>query len=122
MGSHVPHRTILVVEDDPPTRQLIAEWLPDDALCLTAGTLAEARLLLAEHRPRIVILDLVLPDGEGTSLLEAIPRDAAIIAMSGSQKILSEPGRVVSYLPKPFEPDSLQMLVRQAFRSVGRRA
>lgn len=111
-----------MVEDDPATRALILEWLPEDARHLVAPTLAAARALLADDPPDLVLLDLHLPDGEGVSLIELIPPRASIIAMSGSNRLPTQRGRVVSYLPKPFEPDALRMLVRQALRALEQRS
>jgi len=109
-------RHVLVVEDDRTIRSLVALWLPDDCEHHDAGSLADARALLAARTFDLVVLDLMLPDGEGDLLLSDIPRGTPIIAMSGSQRMIAEPGRVVSYLPKPFDPQMLTTLARQALR------
>ena len=66
---------LLIVEDDPMSRKALmaltrkmkfdAEAVPD---------LASARRHLAEKTPAILILDLMLPDGDGTELLAEIRR------------------------------------------------
>lgn len=117
-----PPRRILVVEDDPATRALVAEWLPETCERTDAPDLATARAALSARAYDLVILDLHLPDGEGADLLPDIPRRCAIIATSGSKRLLVEPGRVVSYLPKPFEPEMLRMVVRQALRTLDDRS
>ena len=61
---------ILVVEDDPPTREFIAESLTHRGYSVdTAGNGASARARIAQALPELVILDLILPDANGINLL-----------------------------------------------------
>jgi diguanylate cyclase (GGDEF)-like protein/PAS domain S-box-containing protein len=81
---------VLVVDDQPASRGLTAIWLtdalPTPVDVLEAGTLAEMRAIVAEHRPEVVVLDQRLPDGQGLEgareLLAADP-DAAVILLTG---------------------------------------
>ncbi len=64
---------ILVVDDDELIRELLADAVGrhgHTALC--AGTLAEARGILAREEPDLVYLDVRLPDGSGINALEDI--------------------------------------------------
>ena len=64
--------TIAVVEDEPRTRQRIADVVsrqPGWVLLGDAGTLAEARDLLRAATPDVLLLDIGLPDGSGLDLL-----------------------------------------------------
>jgi len=66
----VPKRLILVVEDDTPTREFIAEMLTTQGyLVATAVDGAQARAHVAASLPELVILDLVLPKVSGFELL-----------------------------------------------------
>jgi DNA-binding NarL/FixJ family response regulator len=62
--------TVLLVEDDAPTC-----WRLQDALAKAgyqvkaAATLAEARALLGQGGPRVLLTDLQLPDGHGVDLI-----------------------------------------------------
>ena len=64
--------TVLVVDDDPTVGHMVKLSMQiDGAEVLSATTLAEARLQLAQHLDGIV-LDRVLPDGDGLELLPDI--------------------------------------------------
>jgi DNA-binding response OmpR family regulator len=63
-------RPILVVEDDTPTREFIAEMLSKHGYIVsTAADGAEARAQVAASLPELVILDLMLPQVSGFQLL-----------------------------------------------------
>jgi signal transduction histidine kinase/CheY-like chemotaxis protein len=63
-------RPILVVEDDAPTREFVAELLSKSGYAVaTAADGAEARSRVAASLPELVILDLVLPHSSGFQLL-----------------------------------------------------
>jgi signal transduction histidine kinase/DNA-binding response OmpR family regulator len=63
-------RPILVVEDDTPTREFIAELLSKHGFIVnTAADGVDARAQVRAALPQLVILDLVLPDVSGFQLL-----------------------------------------------------
>lgn len=61
---------ILVVEDDDPTRRRLHDALAGDAEFEVAsvGNLADARAAIALQPPHVLLTDLQLPDGHGSSL------------------------------------------------------
>ncbi|WP_044561165.1 response regulator transcription factor [Azospirillum sp. B4] len=64
--------TVLLVEDDPPVRNLLAQRLAAaESLRLldAVGTLAEARACCQQLRPAVLLTDLKLPDGSGIQLI-----------------------------------------------------
>lgn len=64
--------TVLVVEDDDPTRQLLCDHLEADQFDTTPAPSGEtARILLGAHQFDMVLLDLTLPEG-GLELLKEI--------------------------------------------------
>ena len=80
---------LLVVEDDPDSREALARFL-GTAGCMvrTSATVGEALLLLEEWEPTHVLLDLALPDAGGVVLLRAIrrrnaPVHVALVTASG---------------------------------------
>ncbi len=74
--------SILIVEDDVPTREYIAELLSkQDYAVKTAGDGPEARARIAESMPGLVVLDLILPSVSGFQLLaewRADPKTAGL--------------------------------------------
>lgn len=79
---------VLVIEDQTMVRELLAlackQALPKSGV-RTAGSRADALALCREAPPDLVILDLVLPDGDGLDLLPdlfALAPGAKIIALS----------------------------------------
>jgi DNA-binding response OmpR family regulator len=64
-------RPILVVEDDTPTREFIAELLGKSGYVVqTASSGEEARAKVVDSLPDLVILDLILPGMSGFQLLK----------------------------------------------------
>jgi CheY-like chemotaxis protein/PAS domain-containing protein len=71
-------RKILVVDDDPAVRTICTAVLADLGYgVLQAETCAEARRLVREARPDLVLLDVSLPDGDGFDLLEELKEERA---------------------------------------------
>jgi two-component system OmpR family response regulator len=69
---------VLIVEDDPSTRELLCRALGRAGIaCVAAGGVGEALLRLEEDPlPGAVILDVMLPDANGSVLMSRIRRDA----------------------------------------------
>lgn len=66
-NGHIPH--VLHVEDDNDTRHVLASVLDKNCIINSASTLKETKNLLSKEKFDLVILDLVLPDGNGIDLL-----------------------------------------------------
>lgn len=62
---------VLLVEDDPPIRERLAQALASQGDCVvtTADSLRQARSMLATQRPDLIVSDLRLPDGLAVDLL-----------------------------------------------------
>lgn len=60
---------VLVVEDDSTLRLALCDNLEDEGYDVaSAATLGDARKQLSAQTPDVVVLDLMLPDGDGTGL------------------------------------------------------
>jgi len=83
------HAHVLHVEDDPDIRQIVASLIGDLAETTPAKTLSEAKSLLERHAFDLVILDLMLPDGNGEEILSLLKKDnhksTPVIVFSGQE-------------------------------------
>ena len=95
---------VLHVDDDRDILEVTSAALSDTAEILQAGTLAEARLILAKRTPDLVILDLGLPDGSGLDLLNELGDEAGrtvpIIVYSAQEMDAALSDRVEAVLTK----------------------
>src|SRR6185436_10856373 len=66
---HMPRA--LLVDDDANSLEALAELINQEGFTTsTASTLGEARQLMEEITPAVVLTDLMLPDGSGLELVE----------------------------------------------------
>jgi DNA-binding response OmpR family regulator len=73
---------VLVVEDDRASRTALMSLLKMMGFePLPAGTIAEALALLSRE-PRFLLLDLMLPDGNGSTLLDHVRRNQLPISVA----------------------------------------
>ncbi len=119
---------ILVVEDEP-TSALLVEATLDGAGrgVVVAHTLAEAERALDEYRVALVVLDLVLPDGDGRSFLVQLrdrPDTATVPVIVLSGKIGPGPKAECfalgadTFIEKPVQPDVLRAAAAAKLESV----
>src|ERR1044072_6705345 len=67
--------TVLIVEDNPITRKMLRLTLESEGCAvLEAGDAAGALAAVARGAPDLVLLDYVLPDGDGLALLAEMRR------------------------------------------------
>jgi len=114
---------ILVVEDDRPTRDLIARYLIDNHFRVsTAVTGAQGKGVLDGERVDLVVLDLNLPDQDGLMLAKRLlaEHDVPIVILTGRSE---EMDRVLGlelgaddYVTKPFSPRELLARIRAVLR------
>jgi DNA-binding NarL/FixJ family response regulator len=90
--------TVLVVEDDAPTRARLARAIGADGrlrLAGEAGTAREGAELLGREAPDVLLVDLGLPDGNGIELIRASRQlsadtQAMVITIFGDEKTVVE--------------------------------
>ena len=106
---------ILVVDDDGLIRTVLAERLGRRGYDVqVAADLKGARALLAAELPDVALLDVKLPDGEGTELLAELvdDHDVPCLMMTAHATVQSAVEALKSgaldYLEKPFGMDRLE--------------
>lgn len=115
---------ILVVEDDPPLRQLAKSCLDRNGYrVLEATNGVEAQAVWREHHHQIDLLltDMVMPEGmtgwELAERLQAEKNSLKVIISSGYSLELfhagAPSGRGIAYLAKPYEMTALAVAVRK---------
>jgi DNA-binding response OmpR family regulator len=121
----VSHR-LLLIDDDARLTDMVGDYLRCQGYeVLVAGSLAAGREQLERHSPDALILDLMLPDGDGldfTRELRAQPRTRRLPLLMLTAR--GEPtDRIVGleigaddYLGKPFEPRELLARVKALLR------
>ncbi|HJL14757.1 MAG TPA: PAS domain S-box protein [Sandaracinaceae bacterium LLY-WYZ-13_1] len=121
VGAHEPRAPIhgarlLVVEDERPLREAVAHLLEKEGYeVLRAGSLEEAMTRIARDAPiDLVVLDVMLPDGRGPSLVERIraPHPGARILLTTGYAPLEVVPEGSEVLLKPFRSDELLDRVR----------
>ena len=113
---------ILVVDDEPMIRKSFEELLrPKRYGIATVGTLREAEKLLKRDSFDLLFLDVRLPDGEGTDLLERLantPQRPLTVVMSGfgtiETAVACMRGGAFDYLIKPYSLSQVEVLVKKA--------
>lgn len=114
---------VLIVEDEPQIADFIAQALKSEGFStVAAGTLKDGLRETTLGRPDLLILDLGLPDGDGTNLITAARAFSAmpIIIVSArtqeAQKINALDLGADDYLTKPFSMPELMARVRAQMR------
>lgn len=113
---------VLVVDDEPDLRNLYELSLVREGYQMrTAGTLAEARALMAGQPFDVLITDMKLPDGQGLELLHDIAREqrserSIVITAYGSAEnaVESLKSGAFDYLTKPVDLKQFRAVVRAA--------
>jgi DNA-binding NtrC family response regulator len=113
---------LLVVDDDPGIRSLLAEYLgPRDFEVLTVGTGEQALALVRDAVPDVVILDLDLPDRPGIEVLaglKAAEPALPVLILTGrgdiQTAIRSTELGAFAYLTKPADLGELEVVLKRA--------
>jgi len=116
----IPPR-ILVIDDEEGIRQGCVRALGSQGfLVQTASTLAEGRQQIEQTQFDLVLLDVMLPDGQGTALLKPLrARDADTVAViiTGFATVELAVDAIkqgaYDFISKPFDTDLLLMTVNQ---------
>ncbi len=118
-----PAPVVVLVEDETGIRQFVRTAL-ESAGCVVAeaATLERGRIETASRRPDLLILDLGLPDGDGTSLLTQLRTwsgmPVLVLSARGDEKdkVAALDAGADDYLSKPFGVAELLARVRALLR------
>ncbi len=109
-----PLATVLLVEDDPATRELVRQAIePCKARLLEAADGETGLALAREHWPALVILDVILPGMDGFEVAAALRRDPLtagvplLMLTISTERERAEALAVDRFIEKPIDPDRL---------------
>src|SRR5262245_53832201 len=115
--------TVLVVDDEANIADLIELYLAREGYrVVKAGTGADGLRAVAEHRPRLVVLDVGLPDIDGLEVCRRLRRTSTIpviflTARDGEvDRVLGLELGADDYVTKPFSPPELVARVKAVLR------
>ncbi len=121
--------TILVVEDEVAIRDMIGMSLERAGFrWLEAGSVEEARTLLADSAPDLLLLDWMLPGTSGLDFARQLRRDASncdlpVIMLTArdaeEDMVRGLEGGVDDYLTKPFSTRELIARIKAVLRRAG---
>jgi CheY-like chemotaxis protein len=112
-------KTVLVVDDEPVLRGLVAEALRDEGYAVAEAGDGLALLdRLAAERPDLVLLDVMMPglDGRQAFLVMRSRADlpqVPVVMMSAAVSPDRLDPSIAAFLPKPFDLDRLLALVEE---------
>ncbi len=127
MSKELPH--ILMVEDEPSIAELLRFTMQGAGFATTIATdVAQARKLIAESLPHVVLLDWMLPDSSGLVLLSELRRDQRTAALPvimltakgvEEDKVKGLNEGADDYVTKPFSPRELVARLKAVLRRAG---
>ena len=117
---------ILIIEDDAPTRTSVAANLGTHGYrVVEADDVASALRSWEAARPDLILLDLGLPDGDGSVVIRHVRRDATtpilVLTARGTEpdKVAALEAGADDYVTKPFGLGELRARVAALLRRAG---
>jgi signal transduction histidine kinase/DNA-binding response OmpR family regulator len=118
---------LLLVEDDSDLSMFVQALFHDDVQVMAAFSLAEARQVIREVSPDIILTDIALPDGSGLTLLDEVKASeqtahipvAVFSARADAgikQEALNKSAAV--YFSKPFVPNEMRLTVLNVLNEI----
>jgi DNA-binding response OmpR family regulator len=118
---------ILVVEDSPVQASLVCELLERHGYVADWKiSIAEAREGIRSAPPELVLLDRMLPDGDGSDLCRSLKADPStqeipVILLTSQDRVQDRVegllGGADDYIPKPYHPEELLARVHGCLRT-----
>lgn len=113
---------MLIIDDERDICEAIKRVMVRASIeCAIGNTGKEALPLVETFKPDVVLLDLVLPDTDGLSVLKQLKQvepDLPIVILTGHETVKSVveamKGGAFTYITKPFDNEELEIIVRQA--------
>jgi len=112
--------TVLVVDDDPSVRSLLARTLEKEGYrVISAANGVEALALAREHRPQAITLDVMMPKLDGWGALKQLKADAelreipVIMVTVLNERGMAIPLGAADFVTKPVDRQRLTAILRE---------
>ena len=117
-------KKILLVDDEPELRKLVIDILSDDGFSniIDAGTVQTGLVFARQEKPDLAVLDVMLPDGDGFSLMKKLRAFTNIPVIfltakdEAADKLAGLGLGADDYVVKPFLPQELLLRVHAVLR------
>ncbi len=113
----------LIVDDDVDSTAMLSELIASEGFTVAVGhTLRDARRNLALQQPDVILLDLMLPDGNGMELVEdaEVMRNSEVVLMTGHASVETSVQALrmgaADYLVKPINIKHLRGVLSRLMR------
>ncbi|MCX2979055.1 diguanylate cyclase [Candidatus Marimicrobium litorale] len=113
MSGETDGRSILIIEDDPSNRRIIAKTLSPFYRVVMASDGSKGVLRAKKHRPSLILLDINLPDQSGFDVLKTLKknedtRDIPVLCLTAATTEKEEEKSLslgaVDFIGKPIRP------------------
>ena len=123
-NSFLHRKKLLLVDDEPDLLKMVSDILKDAGFeaVLTAASVKEAVMVAKQEKPDLMILDVMLPDGDGFSLMEQLRTftDVPVIFLTAKDEAADKLAGLGlgadDYISKPFMPQELLLRVYAVLR------
>ena len=122
------HKKILIIDDDESIIWVVKKTLEPLGYSITSRTRLSTGLRAVQDNPQVVLLDLILPDGDGLEGLREIRSlnpDAIVVMITAHARmestITAMKEGAYDYLEKPFDIEELKIVIEKAFRDLSMR-
>jgi DNA-binding NtrC family response regulator len=118
--------SILIVDDEESVRDSLYNWFLEDGYIVACAEDAKTALTMLESRTfDIILADLKMPGMDGLEMqrrIRALNKEAIVIIMTAFASVDSAVRALkdgaYDYITKPFDPDDLSHLIRNATRQI----
>ncbi|MBK5225272.1 MAG: response regulator transcription factor [Thermoleophilia bacterium] len=119
----MPEQSVLLIEDEESIASFVTMYLEKEGFAVVSAVAGAAGLALArEKQPRVILLDLMLPDIDGFEICRQLRQESEVpIIMltardASTDKVLGLELGADDYITKPFDPRELVARVKSLLR------
>lgn len=123
-NSFLHTKKIMLVDDEPDLLKLVSNILKDEGFenIIVAASVKESIIVSKSQKPDLVILDVMLPDGDGFFLMQQMRSftDVPVIFLTAKDEVTDKLAGLGlgadDYISKPFMPEELLLRIYAVLR------